>query len=216
MTGKKPTKKDAAKAASDPRRDARLGWNSGGWIDESFPEEKVAGVIQEFAQGLDLAQFCRWFGGAIGRYRMMQDSADTTPSTSEELAHIEKLLVDIESVSDRITNLPPHTDAEVSLACWKAYRDTYDALPNRIAADLIKVRTLLWAAERALEPHLGKRGRKAASNRDALLTRTAEKLLELGLTGKGNAKECARQILLACGIYAPEGARVRPERRGKN
>lgn len=206
MPTKRITKRVPAKARAKhratTREAARLGRVNGGFVDEAFPVDAVHAVTSRV--GVDAAAFDQFLGPRIGRYRCMQESSDSFPQVSEELNHIDKLVRDIDDLRTRISNLPPMTDAEVSLACWRRNKDTFSDLPRRIEADLLEVRTLLWIAEREIEPRAGKPGRARSSNRDSLLHDVAEKLLQLGVQSKGCAGAGAADVLRACGIPAPD------------
>ena len=221
MTTKRTTKK-----APDKRRgkdgkqgvsrkkitaeDARLGWINGGWIDERIPNDEVEHAIVQNQLSIDSCAFLPWLAGRVGTYRMWQDASDSVPTPADELNHVIRLIEDIKSVETRISNLPPAADAEATYAALKAYGELFGALPRRLSEDLHRMRAVLSHAADRIEPYTkSKGGRKRAIHRDELLAAVSEKLAVMSGASVSESRQCAADVLRACGVPVPEDGRTR-------
>lgn len=193
---------------------ARLGWINGGWVDKRIPNEAVQAAIAQNQIIIDMDEFLPWLAGRVGTYRMLRDGAESFPTPADELAHIRKLIDDIESVELRVTNLPPAANAEASYAAYKAWNDPLHDIRLRLSDDLHRMRSVLSYAADRIEPHAqGKGGRKRNIHRDDLLQAVVGKLTEMGVTGLSETRQCAADILRSCGVPVPDDGRARPGKR---
>ena len=192
---------------------ARLGWINGGWVDKRIPNEAVQAAIVQNQIIIDMDEFLPWLAGRVGTYRMLQGAADSVPTPADELAHVKRLIEDIENLETRISNLPPGIYAHASYAGLKAWGYGFHDLPRSLSENLLRMSAALKYAEKAIAPHArGKGGRKRNHHRDDLLNEVARKLADIGGTGKSVARQCAADVLRACGVPVPDDGRARPNK----
>lgn len=180
------------------------GWVNGGMVDESFPAPAVRAALENVGAQIDVEAFFAFLGPRLGRYRACETDARSRPSVGSELALIEDLMEAIDQTQTRLKNLPPHADAAINMICHKRHGEFFFDYARNLSRQLREAWTMLVLAERELEPHGGKAGRKPSRNRDSLLYDVAAKIEASGLT-KEAAAECAASVLRACRVPAPDG-----------
>lgn len=172
-------------------------FSNGGWVDESIPEDDVRAVA-----GLpDPDAFVAFLGPRVGRYRSAAES-DHVP-VADELAWTETTMEVIQELRTRLKNYPQHIKAEAGLAHWKRHKELLHDANRRMDAYLNELWTVLAIAERAVEPHGGKAGRKTNWARDSLLTDIADWIEKSGAAPDAAAR-ISRKVLVALGIPDPD------------
>lgn len=202
-TKKAPTKAGVGNLVKGARAEAlpkmtdeqKERFSTGGWVNESIPEDKVRAVA-----GIpDLEAFMVFLAWDIGLYRSRGESA--WPSVAEELAWAQTTMEVIQELEVRLKAVPPRSRAEILTASMK--RKSPRGVAPTLEAQLQDMWMTLASCTQALDMQGGKVGRKESWARDALLTSVADWIEKAGVQAD-EAAQISRKVLVAVDIPAPD------------
>jgi hypothetical protein len=172
----------------------------GYWVDETVPD--LSTLLAP--HGIDADEFGAWLGPQLGVYRGSLSVKALLPTRSEELAAVQQLATDLAAVLAHLApgRIPPVAASQLLLALHKAGGNWHE-MAERVQADMV---VMHWAAQHVagkLEQQPAKRGRKANTARDALLSRVIDRVRQPGMDA-AQARALSSRILEACRVETPE------------
>lgn len=196
-----------AKAVRKMDHDEARRYDTGGFVDETFPVDAVQTALATVSDRIDVSEFCRYFGSRLGQYRAQVESAEEQPAVADEMRLIDETEDLIQQLRLRLAHLPSDTGAEINKICWKRRGEFFHDFEQRLGVQLNEAAALLSLTWHELDAHKGNVGRKQPVARDWLLHDVACKLRSAGIEGKEEAAGVAANVLGAVGIDAPENPR---------
>lgn len=186
------------------------GASGAGWVDMSIPAGRIVGLLAPTTgSDAEVQAFIAFLGSRIGRYRAHEQEAADSIAPSEAAAFVGRLLDDVDSLSDRIQNLPDEIEIDLDEASMQAGKERFAGLQQRLTDDLANLCAHLEAAEQAINHRSGNRGRKPKTARDMLLDDVAERIATMGSMSKTAAMARAADVLRLCGVHVPDAGRIR-------
>lgn len=179
-------------------------WATGGLANESlndYAAALISDLQNEFSSDLG-----EWFRNELALYREVTDDSKKNPTPREELELVRDAQKYLLETMQRLENLPPITSGWIDGASYKKNGRMFhtDRLPG-FGAMVNEFNSLLEIMEQKLEQLPSKPGRTTESDRDALLSDTADWLLKHSLVTitKAKAAETAGKILTTANIPVP-------------
>lgn len=172
----------------------------GYWADETVPDLSMLLA----PHGIDAGKFAAWLGPQLGSYRGNLTVKALTPTPGEEREAVHQLVKDLAAVLAHFApgRIPPVAASQLSLALYKAGKSWHDVYKD-LYMDLV---TMHWAAQQVaakLESWPSKRGRRASTARDALLSGVIDRVRQHGVDA-AQARALASRILETCRVETPE------------
>lgn len=178
-------------------------FSTSGMIDERIPNAEIAEILKPF--GIDPDVFCDWLAKKVGAYRFDQEHEKKAPSQSKEIDALNAIVRALNQAMAALDfeALPPIAEAHVNDYLWKLRGAAGFEVRQTLLDGVTLYRGVIQQVAHDLQKQPGRRGRKKASLRDALLAGVIAVLRESGLRAKA-AREAAEEILCLCRVPVPQ------------
>lgn len=185
----------------------------GGYLDDSVNEDQVELVLATLGRQADAASFVEWLRRELASFRNLRVIESCLPGVVQEQLYARRLATSVGELLRDLEEMPPTLADRLHAVLSRQGRDEVAGLTSKLAAlELLLLRVVVDLRD-IPRP---RRGRKKDSLRDRLLGSVTDRLVSIGAS-KAKASAAAAEILVACGVKAPDGGRTRPDKRlGKN
>lgn len=198
------------------------GWFVGGYMDDTISDagvDRIKDALTSMGGNIDAEQFIPWMRRELASYRNLKDISDSQPVIRQDREATRLLEAKVADLLNCLSEMSPnvasrlHAQLDDQLKSHGNPSAQGPALIGAVESGLTELRFSLIQVQYELGdvPTPGK-GRKRNTLRDDLMNKVANWLVSVGAP-KVNVPDTAAQILIACGILAPQDGRSRPDKR---
>lgn len=175
---------------------------SGGAVDDRVPEKALALLAKH---GVTDPEFIEWLGSNLGTYRLY---SVPHPGMKEQLKDIRRLAKLMAQVRDgmALDALPPECRAICDDVSWKVHGELFFDREKRLQRDLLKAAGLLEHSAKVMAGRAKRGARKTHGLRNTILDAVIARLMA-NCTLEA-ARETGAEVLLLCGVPAPDSDRA--------
>lgn len=183
-----------------------LEFAKGGHVDDSIPESEIDKILARFSVQADWEAFKAFLRYRVGAYRSLTQSAQSEPTTAQEIKLIDEILGLAEELRTRIEGFPPKAEAESDYRAWKLRGEHFHDQKNRLDNELESFSTLVSLTRQDLEQSRGKdRGAKPKTDRDWFLSDVSQRLTDNDASvDAARSFEITHELCVALRVEVPE------------